>query len=276
MTGLVVRVLLTGATGFLGSYVLSLLTEKYDVVAFVRRPVENLGEGLNVQIIRGDLRSGGDVEKAAKGVDVAVNLAGVLKGDYYGVHVLAAKNLVSNVPRIVHVSALWASPDGNDYQRSKWEGEREVMKAESYTIVRPSVMFGAGDRFVNKILRIMRRYPFIPCFDGRLSPVFVGDVAEIIVDAVERVANGSRETLSLCGPRDFSVEELFQTIADVFGIKKPFVKIPRPIISLYAMIGEITGGDLSRVFLSMLETRPCVRLETDIEDYLVRCRHEFG
>ncbi len=253
------RVLVTGATGFLGSYVLPLL-KRYEVVVFARRPVKTF------DAIYGDLRSTKDVEKA--NADVVVNLAGVLKGDFKGVHVNAVKNLVSVIPRIVHVSALWASPDGNEYQRTKWMGEIEAMKAKSYLIVRPSAMFGVGDKFVNRILGIMRKSPVIPYFHGSISPVFAGDVARIVCESVEKVVDGAKAITSVCGPRDFTIREIFQLIADVFGMKKPFVRVPHPVLNLYAKMG-------GNIFLSMFEERACKRLETDIEDYLRRNIHEF-
>jgi len=178
------------------------------------------------------------------------------------------KNLVDVIPRIVHVSALWASPDGNEYQKTKWMGEIEAMKAESYLILRPSAMFGVGDKFVNRILRIMRKNLVILYFHGSVSPVFAGDVAKVICEGVEKVADGIKEIKSVCGPRDFTVRELFQLIASVFGIKKPFIGVPYSVLSLYAKVSR-------NIFLPMLEMRTCERLETDIEDYLRRYIHEL-
>jgi len=258
-----VKILLVGGSGFLGKHVLSLIKDEFNVILFSRKALD----GFN--IIYGDIRRESDVKRVGK-VDIVINLAGVLKGDYFGVHVKGVRNLLTLAPRIIHVSALWSSPTGNQYQVSKWEGERLVMKfAESYFIVRPSVMFGISDRFITRLLKYVRRFTFIPWFDGKVSPVFVGDVAEVIVNAIDSVKKGDKQIKSICGPRDFTIKELMKLLADIFGIKKRFLKIPKTLLHIYSRFSDFP------LFTEMLKTKECERLKTDVEDYVRRHVHEF-
>jgi NADH dehydrogenase len=265
------RVLVTGAAGFLGSYALPLL-RKYDTRIFVRREFSFN----NFEVFKGDLLNKEDVRRAVKDVDVVVNLAGIAhqkKQKFWDVHVRAVENIVRYSSNLIHISALWASPEGNEYQRSKWWGEQAAKKAESYVIIRPSVMFGVNDSFVNRILKVLRKYPFIPVVKGEVSPVFAGDVANLIAESIEGNTN---KIISVCGPRDYKLEELFRIIATIFEIKKPSARIPRFFLSLYSRISELTPEPLlPRIFLSMMETRACDRLPTDLEDFLRRNREFF-
>jgi NADH dehydrogenase len=260
------KVLLTGASGFLGSHVLPLLLEKHDVRVFVRKPIS-----FDVEVFCGDLMNKDDVKRAVKGVDVVVNLAGIVhqkEQKFWDVHVKAVENIVRHSSKVVHVSALWASPAGNAYQRSKWWGEQAVRLAESYVIIRPSAMFGINDTFINRILPVMKKYPFIPFFKGRVSPVFVGDVAGVIVKSVEEL---EKKVVSLCGPRSFTIEELFRLVAQIFEIKKPFVKVPFFFLGLYAYLNEfLPNPAFPKAFLTMLrEAEPeCMRMPTDFGEFL--------
>jgi|GEM_PF-6023030 NADH dehydrogenase len=292
------RVLLVGGSGFLGSYVLPLLNKKFDLYLLVRdkrkvgnsidliedAPLNNKSKK-GVSILKGDI-SDRESLKALKDYkfDAIVNLAGIIhekEQSFIEVHYTGVKNLLEISGSIIHVSALWAKPDGNPYQVSKWLGEQAIRQmAENYVILRPSVMFGIGDGFIHRIYKIIKSYPFIPLIKGMVSPVFAGDVAKEIMRLLEKL-NGVDETgkikpikeiKPLCGPQTYSIPEVFQIIADAAGIKRIRLPIPVFFLKVYSHLSELKDDpDLPKVFISMIEERidlDCQKCETDFESFV--------
>jgi uncharacterized protein YbjT (DUF2867 family) len=141
---------------------------------------------------------------------------------------LAAK---AGAERLVQVSAIGADPKGRShYARTKGEGEAQVRDAfPAATIMRPSIVFGPGDGFFNMFAGIMRWAKLVfPLFGGgktKFQPVFVGDVAEAIANAlVDPRARG--RTYELGGPAVYSLKDLLVFISQTTGRKRSFMPIP--------------------------------------------------
>ena len=220
-----------GGSGFVGSQVVQDLARRgWRIRVAVRRPdrawkLQTSGHVGQIQAVRCDARDPAQIEAALQGADAAINLIGILyesgSRSFEAMHVDAARNIATacaaaGVGRLVHMSALGANPESaSSYARSKAAGEMAVreMKPDA-VVIRPSVVFGAGDDFLNRFAAMASMSPFLPLIGGgrtRFQPVYVGDVAEAICRAVERPDAAGR-TFELGGPEILTFEDILKLI----------------------------------------------------------------
>lgn len=239
------EVLVTGGTGFVGRHVCrALVARGYVPRILVRAGSEDrVPEDMRrtCRITPGDVTNLEFVENAAQGTDAIVHLAGIIrefpaKGvTFEELHVHATHNALRaatrwGITRFVHMSALGAEPGGpTPYFDTKGRAEELVRRSGlAWTIFRPSIIFGPGDRFLHEIADAVRRAPLLPVpGDGqyRLQPVFVGDVAKGFADAVGREDLDCR-TFDVGGPEGFSYNELIDRIAASMGRRVRKVHVP--------------------------------------------------
>lgn len=226
-----------GGGGFLGRYVAQALLAggarvrvacRNPAGAMHIKPLGNLGQ---VQLIAADVRKPASVARAVADADAVVNLVGSF-ADMDAVQHIGAGNVAraaaaAGVGALVHVSAIGADAQSEaEYGRSKAAGEAAVRLAfPSATILRPSIIFGREDQFVNRFAGLIRMLPVVPVIGAqtRFQPVFVGDVAKAVAAAI--VAKGG-ETLELGGPVVLSMIELNRWIARAIGRDPVFVEVP--------------------------------------------------
>jgi len=243
------EVLVTGGTGFVGTHVCRALIARGLVPRLLVRPGSEDRIPADVRergrITPGDVTDRESVENAAQGTTAVVHLAGIIREfparevTFERMHVTATRNAVDaavrwNIPRFVHMSALGARAGGpTAYFDSKGRAEEHVRQSGlSWTIFRPSVIFGPGDRFVNELGSFLRKAPFLPVpGDGAylLQPVFVGDVAKGFADAVLRPETGGR-VFEVGGPERFSYDDLLDRIGARFGHPARKVHIPLSVL----------------------------------------------
>lgn len=189
-----------------------------------------------------------DLAALVRGCDAVVNLIGILNERGHGgagfqeSHVELVENLVAacgdtRAGRLVHVSALKANAEHgpSHYLRTKGQAERIINAAIERgikpTILRPSVIFGRDDAFINRFAQLLRRSPFLPLARPRatFAPVYVGDVAAAIVRCLldDTTIEG---TFELCGPDTYTLLEIVTLIRAALGIR-------RPIIPLHDLLG---------------------------------------
>lgn len=210
-------VVLAGGSGFLGQQVAqSLLSRgarvriaaRHPEQAFSLKPLANLGQ---LQFVRCDLTDRASAERVVQGADAVVNLAGSFTGNIDRLMGeapgwLAAAAAREGASAFVDVSAIAPAPDPehpNGYADAKHAGEAAVLAAfPKATILRPSVLFGSDDQFLNLFAGFIQRLPAVPVFgpEAKFQPLFVGDAAEAVVRALENPVKHGGKTYEIGGP----------------------------------------------------------------------------
>lgn len=226
------RILVLGGSGFVGRHVCEhLVRAGCDVTVPTRRPDRaNVVQTLpGVTVLRASVHDDTELQSLVQGHDVVINLIAILHGNaaqFEMAHVRLPQRLAqamqdAGVHRLVHVSALGADPAGpSHYQRSKGRGEAVLHQAPlDLTILRPSVIFGAEDRFLNLFARLQRLAPVLPLAGGRtrFQPVWVVDVARAVVHCALHPPTAGH-TYEACGPDVFTLAELVRLSGQWAGI----------------------------------------------------------
>jgi uncharacterized protein YbjT (DUF2867 family) len=233
-----------GGSGFLGRHVVRALAKRnYRIRVAVRRPelagfLQPLGRVGQIHAVQTNLRHARSVETAARDAQVLINLVGILyergRQRFDVVHTYGAEQvaLAANAhgARMVHVSAIGADPNSpSAYGRSKANAEQLVIAAQpSTTIMRPSIIFGPEDDFFNRFAALARISPMLPLIGGgltRFQPVFVGDVAAAIADAVDGKTRPGT-IYELGGPDVRTFKELMQFVLTTIERKRLLVSLP--------------------------------------------------
>lgn len=260
-------VTLIGGGGFLGRYVAQeLLAAGARVRVVERKPRDawflktqgNLGQ---TQLVVGDVTKPQTLGRALQGSDAVVNFVGILAGDFDKVHVEGARNVAeaaaaAGATALVHISALGAdAASPSAYGRSKAAGEQAVRAAfPGATILRPSIVFGREDAFVNRFAGMIADAPFgvVPVVRGeiRFQPVFVVDVAQAVTAALADPAAHGGNTYALGGPDVLSMTGLLRWIAGAIGRTPCLVELPD---SLGGLIAALPGTPITRDQFAMLQ-----------------------
>ena len=243
-------VTLFGGSGFIGRYAARALVEAgYRVRVAVRRPhlagdVRLAGAPGWVDIVQANVRHRKSVDAAIEGSDAVVNLVGILyeKGrqSFEGAQFEGAVNVAqacvdAGIEKLVHISAIGADPKSKaDYAETKGEAEdaiREVLP--SATILKPSIVFGPEDDFFNRFAAMASHpistvMPFLPAIGGghtKLQPVYAGDVAQAISNAISR-EDAAGKTYELGGPSVYSFNELYDFLGETIDRKRYALPLP--------------------------------------------------
>ena len=251
------NVLVVGGAGFIGRHLVAELARRGMRVTVPSRRRERAKRDLillpTVDVVEADVSQRGVLERLARGQDAVVNLIGILHGDFSQAHVELPLTVVSacraaRVRRVLHVSALGASPDApSQYLRSKAKGEQALLDCTDLdvTVFRPSVVFGPDDRFLNQFATLARFLPVIavPCPGARFQPVYVGDVARAMAASLDELASHGRR-YELAGPREYSMKELVEAVCAMTGRHRIVVGLPDWLSYLQAHALEQLPGKL--------------------------------
>jgi uncharacterized protein YbjT (DUF2867 family) len=258
------KVLVLGATGFVGGHLCQRLVRaglQVSAVTRQRRRGQHLLVLPTLDLEVGDPHDGATLRRLVAGQDAVVNLVAILHGsarDFQQVHAdfpaqLAQACLDQKVRRLVHVSALGAAPDAPSwYQRSKAAGEAALQQAAAsglaLTVLRPSVIYGAGDSFLSLFARLQRLLPLVPLAGAatRFQPVWVEDVAEAVLRCLQDPSTAGR-SFEACGPEVFTLAELVRLAGQAAGIAdgrgRRVVGLPDGLARLQARIMEWLPGE---------------------------------
>ncbi|KRQ07283.1 complex I NDUFA9 subunit family protein [Bradyrhizobium manausense] len=248
-----------GGSGFLGRNVVRALCRRdYRIRVAVRRPelagyLQPSGKVGQVHTIQANLRYPGSVEAAVRDSHVVINLVGILtEGGAQTFDAVQAKGAETVAKAaaaagadLIHVSAIGADADSpSGYAKAKAAGEAAVSAAvPSATIFRPSVMFGPEDQFTNRFAALARLSPVLPLIGGstRMQPVYVGDVATAIADAVDGKAKAGA-TYELGGPEVLTMREIIETILAITDRERTLVPLSFGLARLKAALLQFAPG----------------------------------
>lgn len=246
-----------GGSGFLGRHVVRALARRnYRIRVAVRRPelaghLQPLGRVGQIHAVQANVRYPHSLEAAMRDSQIAINLTGILfergRQSFDAVQALGAENVArvaaAHDARLIHVSAIGADETSTShYARSKAAGERLVLAAQpTATIMRPSVVFGPEDDFFNRFASMARFVPALPLIGGgetRMQPVFVGDVAAAVADAVD--GNSRPGTIyELGGPDVRTFKDLMAYVLATIERRRLLVPLPFPLAKFTAGILQV-------------------------------------
>lgn len=257
-------VLIIGGTGFVGRALVARLVSRHagggiNITVPSRRPAraKAMGSLPTVEVVAADVHDDATLARLVAGRDAVVNLVGILHGSqaaFARAHVELPKRIAAacrraGVRRLLHVSALGVPDAGlaapSRYLRSKTAGEVTLREAGlDLTLLRPSVIFGAEDRFLNLFARLQALFPVMPLggADARFQPVWVEDVAQAIAACLDD-ASTIGQTLELAGPRIYTLGELVRLAGRWSGHERPLLPLPDALARLQAAVLALMPGD---------------------------------
>ncbi|WP_137938942.1 complex I NDUFA9 subunit family protein [Chitinivorax sp. B] len=251
--------LIIGGSGFIGHLLAAaLVKQEWSVIVPTRRYERQKADLLvlpNLQLVETNVHESEQLDGLVAHSDVVINLVGILQGsedDFEKAHVGLPTKLVAACQRagkrrLVHISALGANEQGpSRYLRSKGRGEK-VIRASGldFTILRPSVVFGEGDSFLNMFAKLQRWFPVLPlaCPDARFQPIWVMDVVQAVTSSLAK-QEVIGATLELGGPQQYTLRELVDYVGQLTGHRRAILGLTGGLATLQALMLERLPGKL--------------------------------
>jgi uncharacterized protein YbjT (DUF2867 family) len=266
-----VKVLVTGATGFVGRAVANAIVDAgHDVRVLERRPGAWQEAGIRCQeAVQGDVTDPDSLRRAAEGVDVVVHLVAIRQGkpeQFQRVMVDGTRNLLAaaehaGARRFVLMSALGVTEETKDlvpYYNAKWTMEQDVKGwGGEHVIFRPSFVFGSDGGILKTFRKLAKLMPVTPIIGKGtqvIQPIWIDDVGAYFAAAVDKGEAAGR-LFEIGGPDRVSWNEFWERLKRTFGVRRPSFHVPMPLARANAVITERLPGDipLTRDLLKMLE-----------------------
>ena len=252
---------LLGGTGFVGRHLAARLAQHdYNLKILTRSRTRHYDLSVlpTATLVEADVYDAAALRREFAGCDAVVNLVGILNErghrgrGFRQAHVQLAGTLLeacraARVTRLLHLSALNAARDApSHYLRTKAEAAELLLAAGDLqvTVFEPSVIFGPGDSFTNRLAGLLRLAPGIlplACANARLAPVYAGDVAEALLRSLDQRATFGRR-YELCGPNSYTLRALVSYLRRLTGRRRLILGLPRPLSWLQAAVLEWLPG----------------------------------
>lgn len=260
-------ILVAGGSGFLGRAIVQALAARGEPVSVMsHRPerAERFFSGSAVGVRAGDVQQPQTLPAALADCDTVINavqfegfpVENPAKGytfeevDWHGTERLVAAAQAAGVRRFIYLSGAGAAPDAEMvWFRAKWGAETAVRESGlTYTVIRPSWVYGPGDQSLNRFVGFARRLPFVPVIgSGRqqVQPVFVDDVAACVAESLRR-PEAENKIFEAGGPQILTMNEVVRTLLEVLGVRKPMLHSPVFLVRLAArLLVRLPGRPLS-------------------------------
>ncbi|MGB7373236.1 NAD(P)H-binding protein [Pontixanthobacter sp.] len=292
-------VVMVGGSGYFGSHIAQDLLKRGARLRIASRnpekglklkPLANLGQ---LQFARCDATNPGSVSAVMQGADLVINLVGSFDGDLMqligkGAGNVAQAAAAAGASAMVHVSAIGADAESEaEYAQAKALSERLVHDAfPKAVILRPSILFGEEDAFINMFAGMIRMLPALPVFapHAPMQMMWVDDAADAVVTALANPAKHGGKTFEIAGPEPITMLELHQKIADAQGRTRGFIEMPDTVSGLFAAMpltpmgrdqwillkaGNVPSGDYPGMKQLGLDPKP---LDLFLERWMKRYR----
>ncbi len=273
-------ILVTGGSGFIGRRVVSRLADGGSNLRVLARGQRHADLPEGVEVARGDVVSGEGLPEAMAGVEKVVHLVAIIRESggqtfeaniWRGTEKVVEAAKAAEVKKLVYVSAIGAQDNPTyRYLHAKWQAERAVkLSGLPYTILRPSIVFGEGDEFINALAGLVRYNPVVPVAgDGkaRFQPIWVEDLVTCIVACLDEDAHAG-QTLEIGGPEQLTYDELLDVVKEALGRSRIKVHVPLAVMRPLAQVMEwvlpkppVTGEQLKMLALdNIAETDSVMR-----------------
>jgi len=264
-------ILVTGATGFVGSHVVDALRQARRPVRCLVRDRRKAGKlaALGCELAEGDMTDAAGLRRAVEGVDVVVHLVAIRQGkreQFQRIMVGGTRDLLKlakegGAKRWVHMSALGTSEETKElvpYYGAKWQMEQDVQRSGfPYVIFRPSFVFGRDGGILPTFCTLAKIAPVTPIIGSgkqRIQPIWVDDVAAYFERAIDLEAATNR-TFELGGPDVVTWNEFWKRLKRALRVRRPSVHVPVGLMKVNALLTERLPGKipLTRDLLKMLE-----------------------
>ena len=292
-------VTLIGGSGFFGTHIAQALLERGARLRIASRnpekahklkPLANLGQ---LQLVRCDVTRPDSVRAVMRGTDMAVYMVGSFSGDLEALHAKGAQMAAQaateeGASAFVQITAIGADPQSDvEYARTKGLGEQLVREAfPKATILRPSILFGRDDEFVNMLAGLIQSFAVLPVFgpESRLQLLHVDDASDAVAAALGDVGTHGGKTYEIGGPQAISMMELHEMLAEAQYRQRTFVPVPDAASGLFAALpltpmntqqwkllqqGSVPGGELPGIARLGINPRPIGLL---LDDWMTRYR----
>ncbi len=261
------KILVLGGTGFVGRHLCEKLSRLQGPAQHrITVPTRSLGAARGIQslplvdVVLSNVHDEQALANLVEQHDIVINLIAILHGtqdEFQKTHVDLVSKIVraavgSKVQQVIHVSALGAASDApSKYLRSKAAGELALAPLSQagihFTVLRPSVIFGADDQFLNLFAKLQALFPVMPlaCASAKFQPVWVEDVAQAIVRCLHGISHSHKKAQGLylcCGPEIYSLRELVALTGTLSGHPRPIVALGDALGRLQAMAMEFLPG----------------------------------
>ncbi len=251
-------ILITGATGYIGRHLVARLVAQGERPRCLVRNPQSAAKVLpadKVEFVQGDTTQAATVEAAVVGVDTIIHAAFITadhkarsRSFYDETNVNGTANVLASakkagVQRIIEISGLGTKPDKpGTYMQGRYLSEKIVIDSGlDWTIIRLSVLFGKGAPFIVGLVDLLRTAPVVPLIGGgktMFQPIYVEDVATVIIKVIENPDTTNRRIYTLGGPEYYSFTQVFDLLLKTMGKSRPKVYAPIPLVALGAAVME--------------------------------------
>jgi uncharacterized protein YbjT (DUF2867 family) len=251
-------ILITGATGYVGSHLVARLAAQGERTRCLVRDRNRAVATLpieHVELVVGETVTPSTLEPAVRGIDTIVHTA-FLTADrkpstanaYERTNVYGTQNLINaakaaGVKRIIEVSGLGTKPDKpGSYMQGRYLSEKMLIDSGlDWTIIRPSVLFGPGSSFIKGLTELLRTSPVVPLIGGGktlFQPIYVEDVVTVLTKILAEPERTNHKIYTIGGPEYYSFTQIFDVLLKAMHIHRPKVYAPLPLVGLGAAVME--------------------------------------